>query len=261
MNNKFENSINIYELANKPQDILETQFSSSELKEYLDSSPLKDFSLENFKINDFKNLNENSWIELKQNLNIETGKLDYIISKYPLTDEDKAQIKNLFEDYLFYFECFTFCQSNIFQNNLTEISRTNKKIKALNKINKIKQSNDIEINASKEDLELLNQLPYFNNFISPYLKLPSGKKGNMVLNIFIFELNAIGKRYYADNLAKFLIPVLKELKSEFPDQFKDISKFSKEYLLKRARDWKNTDNLEKLKELDKRHGGPGDIIL
>lgn len=261
MNNKSSNHINIYELANKPQDIFEIQFSSSELKEYLDSSPLKDFSLESFKINDFINLDENSWKNLKQNLNLETEKLDYIISKYPLTDEDKAQIKNLFEDYLFYFECFTFCHSNIFQNNLAEISRTNKKIKALNKINKIKQSNDIEINASKEDLELLSQLPNFNNFISPYLKLPSGKKGNMVLNIFIFELNEIGKRYYPDNLAKFLIPVLKELKSEFPTQFKDISKFSKEYLLKRARDWKNTDNLDKLKELDKRHTGPGDIIL
>lgn len=261
MNNKFENSINIYELANKPQDIFEIQFSSSELKEYFDSSPLKDFSLENFNLNDFINLDDNSWKNLKQNLNIETGKLDSIISKYPLTDEDKAQIRNLFEDYLFYFECFTFCHSNIFKNNLTEISRTNKKIKALNKINKIKQSNDIEINASKEDLELLSQLPNFNNFISPYLKLPSGKKGNMVLNIFIFELNAIGKRYYPDNLAKFLIPLLKELKSEFPDQFKDISKFSKNYLLKRARDWKKADDLERLIELEKRHAGLIDIIL
>lgn len=263
MNSINNNETSINESLSTPKKILEIQINKTDFKEHISENVLLErMNCENFCINDLINLNEDNVDTFLNFQRTESHAFISILSKFSISEDEKSHIVNIFEQFLTYSEIVQFCHSSPFKEIINSINQKNKKIMAANKIIKIQKENNFIIEASDEELAILNNLPVFHNYINQYLKLPSGKKGNMLLNHFIYELNIIGKHNYPDNnLTGFLIPILKDLKELYPTQFCDLTKLSRNYLLNRIRDLKKAEELERLKELDKRHVGPGDIIL
>lgn len=111
------------------------------------------------------------------------------------------------------------------------------KIKADNRINSFSKS--IAFNSHNSPLNPLDNVPEELFGLSGYIKAPARKPVSPTINpLLYFMIETAKEENIKNHYSDFLIPTLKELKKEFPVQFKEITSFGKTYLMTRVKSGK-----------------------